>query len=375
MISLTDILSNFVDSLLVLVWDYLRTLGRCIFGVRTGMYRTLLRGYRPAPGRTGLATFSVINLVICFVLLPNTPGAFLYFDTNSPFSQVLALKGDNWVGLYLLGGAILFSLLASGLIWTGISVARRVRRTANHLSIDEFRFLRAMPLLIVSTGLLMLFLLLVFVPVLSNILNSMGDTGSGYIALVRGMFLIVAAYGFAFWPAQGLLLYRKSTTRIVGRSLIIFCTLLLSPIAAFFISTSVVTDFLNEQRREAQPVSGTRESGLTFGGGIRGSGVFCDVESSPDNTHAHIYYVRVSNLDDFPRLVTQIALQYRETRQDATILNGDKNGHMIVKAKATEIAMVSVQLDSDSDLDRDLDRVLKDPCHHENDIQVEIQFF
>jgi hypothetical protein len=292
MISLGDLVANFVDTLFVLAWNYLLTLCRCIFMVRSGLYRTLVRGYRTRPNRIGLGTLSFISILVCYTLFPYVQGPLHTTYSGDVFTQAEALRKNDRIFVYLLGGFALFTLASFFVTRVGLSLAR-CTRTTRHWQVDEFRLLRFFPHLAVSTSSVLVILIAICISKLMLLANIWGyDAESVRQKLAWIGLLLLGTYTLIIWPRQGLLLYRKSArTQRFQKQLAILGTLLLSSILPFYLALQL-TRLAFEQSEKIPPPVGPTTIGLD-----------CDYSLEK----GYSFYVKARNSGTTPVLIRQLA--------------------------------------------------------------------
>jgi hypothetical protein len=296
MISLEELVANFIDTLSVLVWNYLTTLGRCIFSVRSGVYRTVVRGYRTTSKRVGPGTLSFISLVMCYVLSPYAASPYESAPTAvNVVTQAQTLRQDDKILLYLLIAIAMFTTVSFAVTRFGVDLARRRSKASIPPWLDMFRLLRFFPHIAVSTGLLMFVVSIIVTSKAMWLANYFGydDKIIGQIFALTSL-VIVGAYVLVIWPKQGLLLIRRSSLKPQGIrrvDLIIYGTILLGSIVPLCCSGAVVVfAYLQAQTpTTASPVS---------------VGLYCDY-SAPS-----VFYVTVKNPGTVPIFIDEVGLGF-----------------------------------------------------------------
>jgi len=364
MISLGEFVANFADTLFVLAWNYLLTLCRCIFMLRTGLYRTLVRGYRTKSNRIGLGTLSCFNTLMCYALLPYAQPSYSTYAAGDVFSQAMALRNNDRFFVYLLVAFALFTLASFLVTSIGINVARRVR-AAPHWRVDEFRLLRFLPHLVVSTGSLMAILIGICISKLMSLAMVWGYDGESVRQKLSWIgLLLLGAYALLIWPRQGLLPYRKSIRMPLDipsfeKSIVICGTLLLSSfLPAYFVFQ--LTSLAYIQSAKPPPAVRPVELGVECGYSI--------------DKHSYIFYVKARNPGTVPVLVRQLSLDLDNTRMPVKIL---KNAGELPVVEPNAIVILAVvaggDLPENENEKRDLDQESEEFCTNVHNVHVEFE--
>ena len=292
------------------------------------MYRTLVRGYRVTSNRIGLATFSLINIVVCYALTPYSAPANLNKQAGDIFSQVLALRQDDRIFLYLLVGIALFTLASFVLTWVGVKISTWVSHDEIHSWPDEFRLLRFFPHVALSTGLMMASVIGTCEWRAAGVAQAWGYDGASVRKIIAwSAILFLGSYMLIIWPRQALLVNRKNIRKwrdaLQPRNLIIVATLLLSSFLPCYFAYRITSVAYDQSSKVADAVS------------PEVVGVECGVVGPKGDW---VFYIKVRNPGSVPVLVRELSLSSTKMWLRVPVKIQKNEGELvIIEAKAIKI--------------------------------------